>query len=230
MPHLLQQPKGYWENAPSLLIDAMPLPSDQSLEFTITIVDVDSGLGFHPFVTQFALYANGSVMFQRSDVQGMGGIEASTAATYTAESTGVSNRIRANRADVLLDNVEMQKHRPRLVPESYFVLHFKNYGKTRADDTRIDFRLTMGSIGTFNLTLGPTLFGSGVHIPLSSQTFRELGAVLYLPELESGRIPMKLEGTISYRDVFAVEHKTSYSGWYDVRARIFNMRQTPSPL
>jgi hypothetical protein len=67
MPCLMQAPAGYWDDGSSgLIIDAQPLPHG-TLEFEITLVSADNGLGLHPVTARVSFGPDGNVMIERQN-------------------------------------------------------------------------------------------------------------------------------------------------------------------
>lgn len=130
-------------------------------------------------------------------------------------------------ADVLIELIEMENAQPSFSPSTRFILQFKNFGPTRANNVRFDFTLSIGTLGDLQVPVSPVVLGANGTAPLVFKTFKELMIVPNIPDIEAGKIPMHFRGTISYEDVFGKNHAVDCTGEYNRFTRNFNAKQTP---
>ena len=132
-------------------------------------------------------------------------------------------------ADVLIDEIELQVAKPQFEPSSRIIIHFRNFGPTRATNVKLDFTLQPGTLGDVLTGGGPIVLGAYASAPINYLTFRELGWAPHIADMQNGRIPLRFTGTISYEDVFGFIHTTDCLGEYNRLTHSFNARQLPRP-
>jgi hypothetical protein len=129
-------------------------------------------------------------------------------------------------ADVLIEGIDLDNAQP-FSQLTRIILHFKNFGPTRANNVRFDFVLSIGTSGDVPTSLDPIVLGANATAPLIFKTLQELMLIPNIPDIESGRMPFGFRGTISYEDVFGKSHKVNCVGDYNRFTRSFNAKQTP---
>ena len=132
-------------------------------------------------------------------------------------------------ADVLIDEIELQVAKPQFELSSRIVIHFRNFGPTRAINVKLDFSLQPGTLGDVPTFGGPIVLGAYASAPINYPTFKELGWVPHIADIQNGKIPLKFAGTISYEDVFGFIHTTNCLGEYNRLTHSFNAKQLPRP-
>jgi hypothetical protein len=144
-------------------------------------------------------------------------LEASRAADAARDSAdeAKSNARLTQCADVLLDHIEMVDASPSFKAGSRIILHFTNFGPTRANNLRLTFNLKMQSLGDFPTQDYPVVLGPNAGVPLIFKTFQQLTVAQNVPDIVSGKIPFGFEGTISFDDVFGAHHSVEVSGKYE---------------
>lgn len=132
-------------------------------------------------------------------------------------------------ADVLIDRIELQVAKPQFELSSRIVIHFKNFGPTRALNVKFEFALQPGTLGDVPIVGVPIALGASSKASLHFPTFRELGWVPHIEDIQSGRIPLGFTGTISYEDVFGFIHTTDCIGEYHRSTHSFVEKLTVRP-
>jgi hypothetical protein len=132
-------------------------------------------------------------------------------------------------ADVLIDEIELQVAKPQFELSSRIVIHFKNFGPTRAINVKLDLTLQPGTLGDLPTLGGPIVLAAHASAPITYPTFKELGWVPHIADIQNGKISIKFSGTISYEDVFGFIHTTDCSGEYNRLTHSFNAKQIPRP-
>lgn len=135
------------------------------------------------------------------------------------------------RADILLDAVSFEANNP--LPD--VILRVKNFGRTRAIDTRIDCKLIVippknGFVPNREpmcATEGPLTIGAG-----DGQNIRFSGLHGWFVEFHGsvmrGLIGLRVELAVSYRDVFDKPHRTIAEGSFMPQSRTFRIDRNES--
>lgn len=114
------------------------------------------------------------------------------------------------RADVLLKEIEI-KDGASLGRDTRIILHVQNYGPTRADEVKFDFRLHISGVDkTGPPPLVPIVLGAGASQPFTFPTLGEITNQAGIGEIASGQATLKIGGRITYSDVFGATHLAEY--------------------
>lgn len=153
--------------------------------------------------------------------------QSADAARDSADETRNTARL-TQCADVLIEHVDLDNSKPSFTELTRLIIHFQNFGPTRAINLRVNFTMSIGTSGDIQASSAPVVLGADGTAQLFFKTIRELMLVPSIPDIESGRMSFGFKGTISYDDVFGKDHEVKCHGDYDHFTRIFSWQQSPS--
>jgi hypothetical protein len=148
--------------------------------------------------------------------------ESAGAATKSAQFAEKAARL-TERADVLLDAAGIvNDERGRLGPHSRVSITIRNFGRTRAVNSKIDVRLVVaGAPDTLANPLPETVLGAGSSQTITFSTFGSCLTQNIFGDIFTGKAAMHIEGTISYEDVFGDKHTTKINALFNHEFRVF---------
>jgi hypothetical protein len=154
--------------------------------------------------------------------------KAADAATKSADTAERALKL-TQRADVLLSGVSLRDSAgvdaSPVRPDSYVILEFKNFGRTRAENVVFEIMLVIPDCPSSVKHLGPMVLGAGDTQALRFQAFGEFLTELIASGIGDGTIKLSFTGKVSYRDIFDVVHTTSPSGVFHSKMRYFVTEQ-----
>lgn len=118
------------------------------------------------------------------------------------------------RADLMLESIHISPEN-RLGTDTVIRLVFKNYGRTRANDVQVRFRLVAPGTQASEAPPSPLVAiaaGKDLYVP-----FRPLGEHIreeIIARIAAGELQLRFEGYLGYRDVFGLPHRSHSSGTY----------------
>ena len=149
------------------------------------------------------------------------------AAKRSADNDDKTARL-TQRADVLLESIEMIKAEPKIGSDTQVVLRFKNFGPTRASGLIFDFQLKIPGVLNASIPPATVVLGSGDNKPVIFQRLGEMVKPRVIEEVANGKTPLSFAGTITFSDVFGKSHTIECHGDYNHQTRSFNARESPS--
>lgn len=178
-----------------------------------------------------------------------GHLEGSVSAAKTsavAAQTSAANDERAvrltQRADVLIEDFEVRKHSSQSIigRDTQFVIHFKNFGPTRASEVSTDFSAEIPEAKKMVATnpvlkppITPIVYGAGDKKNVTFNRLCECYDDKTIDKIIDGSFSVHLFGTIKYRDVFGANHTvrcgaTWTSTLYTFVADVTEIEEQPS--
>lgn len=148
-------------------------------------------------------------------------------ANLAMRSAGFSEQTTRNsqRADVLLESAGIVCAQSGVFDgDARLALKFKNFGRTRANDLTFRIRLIIPGMQDNQAPPMPKMvLGAGQEQEVSFHRFREFVTERTFKEIASGRLSMKFESWLVYKDVFGDAYTTRDFGTFEhstVRFRI----------
>jgi hypothetical protein len=150
--------------------------------------------------------------------------KAANAAKRSAEFAELATKA-SECADVLLDGVSVVVGASQQLDGQACVrFRFRNFGRTRANNTKFDCRLMLPNVPDDpGPMLIPVVMGAGDSQDVSFQRFIEW---LNKPTFDAflrGEIKLRFNANINFEDVFGQSHSASYAGIFDSRSRLFRV-------
>jgi hypothetical protein len=132
------------------------------------------------------------------------------------------------RADVLLELIELRGTPPDIDRETQVIVHIKNFGPTRANGLVLNFSLFIpGILNTIPPTLIPVVLGAGDSKLVMFQSLGDMGVkddVLY--KIANGTLPFYVAGKITYTDVFGHSRVVECKATFNPKTFGFNAEET----
>lgn len=137
---------------------------------------------------------------------------AANAAKKSADTGEMALRL-SERADVMLDSAGVSTGQQKITPESRVLLQFKNYGRTRANNVRFNFSVTIPDLpDSESLPLPPIPIGARDTQQIFFRMFREWVTKDTFLSILNGKTKVRFSGTLAYDDVFGQSHTVKCSG------------------
>jgi hypothetical protein len=128
------------------------------------------------------------------------------------------------RADVLLEGATFSHGQVLSEKDTRVVLQFRNFGRTRADSSRLSLNLLIDGVPPTDNTLVPSVvIGAGDTQKISSARFVEFLTQTTAQGVLSGKTILRFESEIAYKDIFGDSHRSYYEGTLDVGAGVFKI-------
>lgn len=123
----------------------------------------------------------------------------------------------SERADVLLEWVEVKlAQTQRLDGDTQVILHFKNFGRTRASNVAFQFYLAVPDAPEFPAPQPtPRVLGPGANqmVPFSPLRLGLTEATFH--KIVAGEVEFFFQGRVTYKDVFGVSHSTTCKATFE---------------
>jgi hypothetical protein len=152
---------------------------------------------------------------------------AANAAKRSADAYEKTIRL-TERADVLLQSagVTFSGELQDFTGDSRLVLRFKNFGRTRAKAVSFRVRLIIPDVpDTFGPPLPSVVLAADQEQSISFERFRESLTEATFMDVAEGRITMRFESCLVYKDVFDSTYTTRDVGIFDPHTRTFRMEE-----
>jgi hypothetical protein len=131
------------------------------------------------------------------------------------------------RADVLLESVEVGSESGSLDKSSQFILHFRNFGNTRANDLKFDFWMIIQGVTKVVMARNiPIVLGAGDSALVMFKKLGDLVKDSVIKDIVDGKIKIAVSGTITYKDVFDIPHIVTCGTTFNHKTLGFDAEET----
>ena len=135
----------------------------------------------------------------------------------------------SERADILIESISIETGNQNWTQngDGKLVVHFRNFGRTRATEVRLRVELVVPSV---NLTRGkydlPSMvLGKGQKQTVTTDTFHDCLGLPLFNQVIKGQKEMHFHASVVYEDVFGDSYTTKDIGVFDVRTSSFKIIQ-----
>jgi hypothetical protein len=153
---------------------------------------------------------------------------AANAAKKSADFAELATKL-AECADVLLLRVGivLNPRTQRLDGDAHVELEFKNFGRTRADDTRFTVSLQLPDVPDDDAIPEKiaVIMGAGDTQIVGFHRFREWLTQETFDKFLRGEIVLRFSARAAYDDVFGESHSAQFSAYFDHRTRVFRVAE-----